>query len=332
MYAYPKTAIVVLTHFLDQNILEIFHRIRAETNEHYNVFLALNQVDTELNVPKEAESVREKLFLCNHATLLRLPYPEKCKPEGWSGKRWMSVDNVDTILLSFYQEHPEYASYWGIEYDVHYQGKWGFLFDRFAGSHADLLGTMLDKASKVPIKALIPPFVDAGGKPIDYNDAIAGFFPIHRLSNRFLRTLDEDYRKGWSGHYELTWGTTAKRHGLEIEDIGGNGPYTKPHNKNVFYFNTIGRWDKSPGTFVFRPAFSKIQPHENTLWHPLKPAGNYFNHIATLHEQGISEWIRYMLKRVSYGSVIWLWFRMRWRPASSSPVPPQETQPHDRTT
>lgn len=320
-----KTAVVLLTHFLDRSIFDMFYRLRTEAPEGYDIFLALNLGDETIRTPPEAAPIADALFLCNIAKLLALSYPEKCKAEGWSGNDWKSVENVDTILLSFYRAHPGYAFYWGIEYDVHYQGEWGFLFRRFEASKADLLGTMLDKASKTPKKILMPPFRDADGNPPEYSDAVVGFYPLHRLSNRMLRTIDACYRQGWNGHYEFTWGTMAKRHGMEIEDIGGSGPYVKSHNRNVFYFNTIGRWDMSPGTFVFRPAFTTMPPkRENTLWHPVKAQGNYFNHCPALPEKNAYGLIKRVAKYTLYKTAIWAWFVFRWRPATLSPLPVAE--------
>lgn len=318
-----KTAVVILTHFFDPSIMEMYRRLLTETSSRYDIFVALNLDDKELLAPDDAGQLPNgALFLCNREKLLRLGYPEKCRSEGWRGSAWRVVSNVDTILLSFYREHPDYACYWGIEYDVHYEGQWGFLLERFENSDADLIGTMLDSAAKVPRKELMPPFHDSSGNKPDYRDAVVGFFPIYRLSNRMVKQVDLCYQQGWNGHCEFTWGTMAKRHGLAIEDIGGNGPYVKPHNRNVFYFNTIWRWDMSPGTVIFRPVFAKILQYENTLWHPVKPAGNHYNHCPALPEKNLYGFAKYVMKSVIYKVSIWLWFFLCWRPASSSPLPP----------
>jgi hypothetical protein len=319
-----KTAVVILTHFFDRSIADMFRRLSAETSDRYDIFVALNLGDGALHIPDEAVPLKDRLFLCTTGSLLELAYPEKCRPEGWSGDGWKPVSNIDTIILSFYRSHPAYAFYWGVEYDVYYQGKWGFLFERFEASRADLLGTMLDSASKTPGKVLMPPFRDSSGKMPDYDEAIVGFYPIYRLSNHMLQMINESYLQGWNGHCEFTWGTIAKRNGLEIEDIGGNGPYVKPHNRNVFYFNTIRRWDMSPGTFVFRPAFRKFPKHENTLWHPVKAKDGrflYFNHCPAAPERSLWGWIKHTAKYVLYKAAIWGWFQFVWRPATSSRVP-----------
>jgi hypothetical protein len=319
-----KTAVLIMTHFWNQAVEDLFNRIRAERPESYDVFVIYDTASGPLQAPAETAFLKDALHLCNHAKLIALGYPEKTKPEGWTGKGWETIHNADTLVLSFYRDHPEYAYYWGIEYDVHFEGKWGFFFERFEASTADLLGTMLDSATKVPRLVLNPPFHDPQGKKPDYADAIMGFFPIHRVSNRFLKAVDQDYLAGWNGHYEFMWGTTAKRHGMEIEDIGGNGPYVKPHNINTFYFNTIGRWDNAPGTFIFRPTFTKVLKRENTLWHPVKPGGNYLNHYATHHQHGLFNRIKYLAKCALYGLTVQLWFRLRWRPAASHPAPTLE--------
>jgi hypothetical protein len=317
-----KTAVVVLTHFFDAGIMRMYQELRAETSPRYEIFVALNLENASLRAPEAAESLGNALFLCNREKLLSLGYPEKCRREGWGGAAWRAVDNVDTIMLSFYHEHPGYAHYWGIEYDVHYEGKWGFLFERFDSSDADLIGAMLDSAAKVSRKVLMPPFRYPSGRKPDYHDAVIGFFPIHRLSNRMLRQIDACYREGWNGHYEFTWGTMAKTHALKIEDIGGDGPYVKPHNKNVFYFNTMKRWDLSPGTFIFRPAFAKVHRHENTLWHPVKPGGKHYDHCPALPESNLFGLAKHAVKTILYRAVIRLWFLLRWRPAGATPVPP----------
>jgi hypothetical protein len=317
-----KTAVVLLTHFIDPHILATFNRLKHETSGDYDVFLALNLCNKPLAAPVEAEALGHALFLCNDPSLVRLGYPEKCRPEGWDGKGWRSIDNVDTILLSFHREHPEYMFYWGVEYDVHYEGRWGFLFERFETSTADLIGTMIDTAAKTPFKLeiLMPPFRRPdGGTPV-CEELLVGFYPIHRLSQKMLHALDASYSRGWSGHYEFTWATLAREHRLEIEDIGGKGPYVRPQNRDVFYFNTISRWDMSPGTFVFRPSFTKVKKRANTLWHPVKAKGDYYNHCPAGPGKNAILRLRHLTKTIWYAVGIWAWFAFRWRPATSSPV------------
>jgi len=308
-----KTAILILTHFWNQSMADLYRRIRAETSEHYDVFVALNLINKPLAVPEGAEFLGSSLYLCNHATLVTLPYPEKCNPEGWSGKGWESLHNADTIMLSFYRDHPEYSYYWNVEYDVHFEGRWGFLFEHFEASVADVLATTLRDASPDYL-TLMPPFRDPEGNRPHYKDIVIGSYAFYRVSNRFLKAIDEDYQSGWNGHCEHVWGTAARRYSMGIEDIGGNGTYTKPQNKNTFYFNNYRRWDTSPGTFVFHPPFKKIHKHENTLWHPIKPQGDYFRHSLITHTNWRGQ-VKEKLKRIFYDLAIRAWFLFRWHPA-----------------
>jgi hypothetical protein len=310
-----KTAILIVTHFIDPSILAMYRRLRAEAPPQYDVFLAFNAADKQIHLPEEGKSLPEEaLFLCNHETLLALAYREKCKATGWDEKGWRSIDNVDTIMLSFYREHPDYDYYWNVEYDVHFEGSWGFLLARFEESRADLLATTLRSAVHCPPN-LIPPFRDPGGNIPDYREAVVGFFALYRVSARFLNALDADYRKGWNGHYEFTFGSTALRHGMEIEDIGGNGPFVKPHNRNTFYFNNYKRWDTSPGNFVTRPVFYEVPRYLNTLWHPVKPRGDYFDHCVIVQKPGLAARLKALARTAAYAIAIKGWFLFLWRPA-----------------
>jgi hypothetical protein len=311
-----KSAVFLLTHFVDSNILAMLERLRNESSDQYDVFVALNLNEKPLDIPAEAAALGPALFVCNNETLMQMGYPEKCRPEAWN-----PMEQLDTIALSFFRHHPEYDWYWCVEYDVHYEGRWGFLFERFESSRADLLGTMMDAASKASFKLdlLKPAFTRPDGSRVSSDEAIVGFFPFYRLSNRMLRMLDASFADGWNGNYEFTWGTLARAHGLEIEEIGGNGPYVRPHNRNVFYFNNVSRWDISPGTFVFRPAFTKVKKRENTLWHPVKPKGNYFIYSPVGPHKTLGGWIKHIAKAVLYSVTIWIWFAFKWRPATASP-------------
>jgi|SRR6185312_2384873 len=311
-----KSAVFLLTHFVDANIIAMVERLRNETSDRYDIFVALNLNEKPLTVPAEAAPLGPALFVCNNESLIGLGYPEKCRPETWN-----PMEQLDTIALSFFREHPEYAYYWCVEYDVHYEGRWGFLFERFESSRADVLATMMDSARKACFKLdlLSPAFTRPDGSKVTCDDAIIGFFPFYRLSNRMLQMLDARFTEGWNGNYEFTWGTLAKTHGFEIEEIGGSGPWVRPHNRNVFYFNTVSRWDISPGTFVFRPTFTRVRKRENTLWHPVKPKGKYFIYSPVGPARSLEGWIKHIAKTVLYSVAISFWFAFKWRPATTSP-------------
>jgi hypothetical protein len=310
----PKIAVVVLSHMLNAHVLKSFSRLRAQAPQGYDLFLALNLGEKQPLPPEENEPVRDALFLFNTEALLALPYPAKCRREGWS-----LPGNEDLNFLIFRAAHPDYDYYWGIEYDVHYEGDWRFLFDRFAPSPADLIGTTLYQASKTPGKILTPPLREADGREYDLAQAVRGLYPIFRLSGRAARTIDEAYRSGIGGHYELAWGAICKRKGLVIEDFGGNGEFVRLHNRNAFYFNTPRSWSLSPGNFVFRPAFTKAMPYENSLWHPVKP-DNIYNWFSLKVKGGLIKNVIEMIKPIVWKIGIWGWFAVCRRDPRAHPV------------
>jgi len=310
-----KIAIVITTHFLNDEMISMFHRLQSEAPAVYDVFLAVNKGKADLSIPDVSDEIKDRLFIFNEASLMSLPYPVKCRPEGWSGKGWtLNPGNTDLIILAFFLNNPEYDYYWGIEYDVHYEGNWGFFFSRFEGSDADVLGTTLYQASLTPYKRLDNPIVDQNGISVPLEATTRGFYPIFRLSHRAAMALDTAYRAGWGGHYEMTWATIAKLHGYVIEDIGGDGPYVRPCNKNAFYFNKKSTHTLSPGTFVFKPVFANVSRRENTLWHPVKPKGVFVWQNYTFGAEGnLLQKFLSKLKPIICKVAIWLWFTMRWR-------------------
>jgi hypothetical protein len=312
-----KNAVLIMTHFLDQFIVDKFNRIRNEVPSGYDVFLLIHVESNEPICPRELEAYKDKIYFYTTQEILKLPYPARCNPKEWIDNRSFQVD---LLLACFHKNNPGYDYYWGIEYDVHYEGRWEVFFERFERSAADLLGTMMGSAIKAPhVTNLLPPFHDHSGKRPDLNEVVVGFFPLYRLSKRLLDGIHIEYKRGWNGHYEVTWGTIAKRYGYEIEDFGGSGPYTKPHNKHVFYFANMNRWDKNPGTFVFRPKISRIRKKENTLWHPVKPRSDFFDHCPAKEQNNLYGWMKFVTKYVWYELAITVWFMFCWRPAKSSP-------------
>jgi hypothetical protein len=311
-------AILVLTHFIDASIIAMFQRLNAETPEDHDVFLVFNSGADPAQPPSDAAIFGDKLYIVHDAKLFNPVYSERCGEQSLRHELWRKAGSADLMVLCFALEHQHYQHIWGVEYDVHFQGLWSFFFDRFAGSNADLIGTLLGPMDELPanVQAMPPAFHDEAGNRPASADAIAGFFPIFRMSRAFLKMLDGSYRNGWNGHYEYTLGTLAQRHAMTVEDIGGDGPFVRPHNKNAFYFASHRRWDKSPGTFVFRPELSSVRRHENTLWHPVKPNGVYFNHAPPAGDPRPLARIKASAKAAYYHAAITAWFWFKWRPAS----------------
>jgi hypothetical protein len=105
-----------------------------------------------------------------------------------------------------------------------------------------------------------------------------GFFPVVRMSRRFIEAYKSEVPGGWAGHFEALYPTIAGMRGLGIEDIGGTGPFTPVARRGRFYSNGHPDGNLFPGTFRFRPPvasgyFMPFAPEfyeEDRLWHPIK--------------------------------------------------------------
>jgi hypothetical protein len=180
--------------------------------------------------------------------------------------------HTDLCALHLFQQQPQFDRYWFVEYDVRFSGRWKDFFSAFDGDQADLLTTTLRRATADPDwmhwPTLWPP---RSVGQLGAKDRICGFMPIFRVSRRGMETIDRAYRDGWTGHCEATWPTILNHAGLRIQDIGGEGEFVAPGNRNRFYTNTLGDKELAPGSMVFRPARLRPGRQRNHLWHPVKP-------------------------------------------------------------
>ena len=183
-----KVAIVVQTHFYDKLIESFYRRLVSEVPENHTVFLLINCGDKAASNESARVEIGERCYPCNTAMLLAMHYPGKCCPNGWTGKGWtLNPGNTDLLILNFAETFREYDYYWGIEYDVHYEGSWKNFFNHFVPSQSDLLGTTLYQQQETPKKNLLPLQIDSAQKPVASSAALRGFFsdlPPKQASSR----------------------------------------------------------------------------------------------------------------------------------------------------
>lgn len=269
-----KTAILILTHINDRRIQNLFSDIFAHNSGKYDVFFLCDNTSGRFS----QYSANKNYFLFDVSKLIALGYPGKSASNILSGEvptdsyhKLFHFDpgNVELPVLLFFKAHPEYSHYWTIEYDVRFTGSWDRLFTHFDDSDADLLGTTLTHHDRIP-DWYHWPSLDVTAKEVPPESHRRGFFPIYRLSHHALSQLDSDYQDGVKGHFECLIPTLLHHAGLKIEDIGGDGEYVKPGNRNRFYRNTPQRGALTPGTFVYRPVMQRPGKEPNMLWHPVK--------------------------------------------------------------
>lgn len=303
-----KTDCIVFTsHAVGEPLLRAFERLVDEAPADHDVMFLLN---ADAPSPEAERRLGDRLVRVAHEDLFRLGYPEKCRRDGWK-----ILGNVDLLFLELRRRHPGYDRYWFVEYDVHWEGRWGVLFEHFRASPADVLATTLNPVGEVPRKLEVltsPPLVIPAALGWAREDLIKGFLPICRLSGAALDALDAAYRAGLGGHFEFCLPTAVARAGLALEDIGGQGPYVRPENRDRFYFARGTTYSHSPGTFVFRPA-PRVLPRPNTLWHPVKPGGVTLMHPMRVRGNPLKNALE-ALKPLAWDWAVRLWFATRWRP------------------
>ncbi|MGE5504556.1 MAG: hypothetical protein ACM31L_09050 [Actinomycetota bacterium] len=253
-------AVLLTTHFIDDGIVAACRRLRDEAGPSRRVALFYNRSDDPCpGRPPPADLVVETF---DRDDIRLLGYPRK-------GRR-MDGRDVELFALLWHHRHPGSQPVWLIEYDVAFSGRWSVLFDTFAASPADLLATTIHRHAVNPgwdnWASVSTPFGRA--KPARL---LRAFMPIYRLSRRGLGVLDEAYHEGWAGHYEATVPTILAARGLVLEDIGGDGEFVAPGNRNRFYTNTPAANTLAPGSFVFRPVRLAAGAEPDRLWHPVKP-------------------------------------------------------------
>ena len=262
-----RKAVLYTTHRFGAAVAGRFRRLLREAPADYEVFLALDVSSAgQAESDRARETAGDRLFAFQPSELADSPYPH---PWTLPGSRDLVPGNLGLLHLHFAERQGEFDRIWALEYDVCYTGHWGTLLSSFEGSSADVLGTTLQTRRDRPDWDWWPSLRPTAEIP--FEECIRGFFPVLRISRRALDVLDTAYSGGWSGHFEAVLPTAARQAGLEIEDLGGDGPFVRPENRNRHYTNSPLRQGLCPGTFVYRPARRFPGLRRNKLWHPIKP-------------------------------------------------------------
>lgn len=182
--------------------------------------------------------------------------------------------NSDMVFIRFALDHPQYQTFWLMEWDAVFTGPLPLLCGAFAESPSDLIGTNIIEFSPHWHHLhmnVIPP--NWPGAPV-----LRAFLPVMRFSRRLIDAVDAFYRDGGGGHYEITWIFVALSQGMEVEDLGGDGRFVRPGNKNRFYTSTARVRDLYPGTFRYRPTMRRPGGRPNMLYHPVKDDPEALSH------------------------------------------------------
>jgi hypothetical protein len=204
-----------------------------------------------------------ELYLFSNASLSKLNYP--------TIEQSFFPGHVGVPVLQFFCDNSGFDYYWVIEYDVRFSGDWHFFFNFFKDAKQDFLTCHIRAHADEPdwpCWSLRHP-----RKSIPLSERFRSFNPIYRVSNRALSFLDQSLSDGWCGHNEVVWSTLLHHNGFTIMDMGGQGRFTATGMKDNFYTesepNSAGLLNS--GSMRFRPAFWRVGPEKNKLYHPVKP-------------------------------------------------------------
>lgn len=259
-----KNVVLFMTHFINENILTNFNQLAAELPSDYDIFVLYDNTTESFDVSRYSESFKYYLFKEENIKNFHFPVKNYIHP----GKIFPM--DVDYVFLDFYYNYPEYKYYWVLEYDVAYSGHWKDFFNEFSSSASDLLATNIHRHAVFPEWPMWKTLRTPDAVQVSKEHWIRAFFPLSRFSNRALRIIDDAYKQGWAGHYEVAVGTLLHHEGLKIEDFGGQGEFVKPGNEDKHYTSTINNKFLSPGSFVYRPIRHSVGKQRNLLWHPVK--------------------------------------------------------------
>jgi hypothetical protein len=180
----------------------------------------------------------------------------------------MGLGNAELPMLHFWRLYPGYEHYWIVEYDVRFSGCWREFFRYWDENDADLLSTTLTPYEQCREW----PHWDSlrTSECDDHSTCVRDFFPVYRVAQPALTTLDGSCRACAAGHMEALLPSTLNAAGLAREDTGGDGPYVRPKNVNRFHRNSPGDNSDLPGIFVYRPIRDCEGEEPGKLWHPVK--------------------------------------------------------------
>lgn len=255
-----REAVLLMTHFVDDLIVDQYRRLAAESGGR-DTFVLLNASDDVNPGYRRPDDLRVFAFTVDD--LRRLGYPIK-------GRRIRDRD-IELFSFTFLAARPQYDRIWVVEYDVAFTAPWHELFDHFVDNDAALLATSLHRHEVNPAWPNWTTLETPSGPPADLSGYVRAFMPLYRLSRTGFVALDAAYRAGWEGFYEGLVPHLLMQAGLRVEDIGGDGEFVDPRNRGRFYRSTPSDNSLAPGTFVFRPIRHSPGSEPGILWHPVKP-------------------------------------------------------------
>ncbi len=246
----PKTAFILLTHFLAEEIFAEYKKIKLSCHGLGDAWIILQNNE----LPVNEKTNQTKIHLCTGGDIRSLNYPTL--QEG------IIPGNAHFPLLHFFHIRQKYDYYWLIEYDVRYSGTWRHLFQSFRHDPTDLLTSHI---RKYPQEPNWPHWKLAHPKEsILLEKRTRSFNPIYRISRPALATIHKAHQEGWKGHNEVFLPTILNHSHFSLSDFGGEGSFVPPRRVNKYYIAKL--------TMRYRPIHERTRFYRNKIYHPVKPS------------------------------------------------------------
>lgn len=255
-----RHALLYFTHnFNTRNYLK-FRALQAAFAPYGDTF-TLSYVDNEGAPPP----TRFNAYCTSKTMLMELRY-------SWMHDSLMP-GHTNFPAMHFAIRNNSYASYTVIEYDVELHGAWESFFKHLMMDSSDLIATHIADVNEQP-QWYFWKMLDLSGShnlQVVAKKKIRFFGPFFRLSAAAVKAIDDECKKGITGHYEALLPTILAAKGLTVRDLN---EITHPnyHGRDRWYtkqrIDPKGELKRS--SMRFRP--NRLFPgwRANTLYHPVK--------------------------------------------------------------
>lgn len=196
---------ILLAHALDDATLARWREWESGCGATHDTLLVLT---TQARAAASALGLTRVLFLDPSEIFLPDYLPK-------SGSRKIVPGNPDLVLLALWRRLPSYRFYLVSEYDVFFPGGVSAVQAADAASGADLIGADLRTPAEDPDwvhwRGLVVPATHGPAAPHGI------LLCMGRYSAPLFEALDQAYRSGWNGHFEVLVPTVAAARGLVAE-------------------------------------------------------------------------------------------------------------------
>jgi len=261
-----KQAFLITTDVLSKSTIRQFNKLRKAAEPYGDVYILFHSKYN--NIPEKHRKLPILIFTDD--LLRNLDYKPILNA--------IVPGSNHFPVLDFYLKHPEYSSYWCIENDVGFNGRWDFFFNSILqNSTSDFISSHIRKYSKIPHWHWWNTFHSPNSE-IKQENLFRSFNPIYKLSNRALKYLDSCLKNGYVGHHEVLFSTLLMNGRFIVEDLSTikNNVTT---NLNFCTLQTM-RW---------KPIVLFMGNQKNKLFHPIKPALTFKQLLVYIKRVSLSE-------------------------------------------